>query len=509
MGNKSSTQCTPFARLMSDRTDTSEQKFMDFSHRMHRADSIWPREGCTATKALRGLVERQTGRITKSDEILLQHIAALVRERDVKSHVQNTQRVARVKRHSAVLRSDKPSVYDTSDISDSEEVIFLAQSGATAHALPDVDNKSKEAAEYSKCTSLEKQIASLRSQYNESERRLKHQTYACTHCDDSELKMNRELHKQAENEFRAIRQKLKELNKELTDMHEARKSQLPVRTIPIGEGTVERKMHRTFTPPEILALKQGFPDLSSDAHRFDDWLDQTVALYQCNHTDIEQLAIGVMPWTLSQAVRDDILWTSGNAAQRVALLKTKVREIYPIIRDWAKIAEVQPRENETPLEFLTRFRPIFYLHSGIPAASAEIPLASHFLAAWPDKVVHKLKSNTPDWQHKNVSEICTLLTHFKRVMSDKSARVARVARRQAPVYTNNTTSSQETPRPQTGPSHQHHASLYPSLEDDEGEVCYNCGGRGHWRGVCPTRSTKRGPGSRGRGRGRGARGRAT
>ena len=81
MGNNPSKAPTPFACLMAKRfEDIGHQKWMAFSDRMNQLDQFWPQNGSPATKYLRGLVERQTGHLAKSDEILLQNIATLLRE---------------------------------------------------------------------------------------------------------------------------------------------------------------------------------------------------------------------------------------------------------------------------------------------------------------------------------------------------------------------------------------------------------------------------------------------
>ena len=250
---------------MAGRTDVDAQQWADVSQRMNKQDLIWPLTGSTSTKMMRGLVERQMGRHTKTDEALLQHIAQLVRERDAKTL---TQAAARLKNAKG----------------------------------------------------------------------------------------------------RDIRKKLNELNQQVQDRHEAVRAQMPTRVI----------------------------------------------TYQCNKREIEQLAIGVVPRPLSQAVRNDPAWGNADTNFRVEILINKAKELYPVVRDRAKVTETKPRDGESPLEFLPRFRQISDLHSGIQADQAAVPLAAHSLAAWPDELVDKLKSHTPDWQNKTVAKLCTLLTHFQR-----------------------------------------------------------------------------------------------
>ena len=88
MGNNSSRIPTPFACLMSKRFDVGQQKWMAFSDRMNTLDGIWPQRGSCQTKALRGLVERQTGHVAKSDVVLLQCIEQLVQERESRTAAQ-------------------------------------------------------------------------------------------------------------------------------------------------------------------------------------------------------------------------------------------------------------------------------------------------------------------------------------------------------------------------------------------------------------------------------------
>ena len=520
MGNTSAKEPSMFARLMADRGHADAKQWMAFSKRMSKLDTVWPKNGAQSTKFLRGLVERQKGRVRKSDQVFLQHIETLVQERDTKAHTQATQaaaRVARNKRPSAVLRKGNPNVYDTSSISDTEDVYLAQGTGApnNAHALHDIDGGAIGAgviegavgkAGTAKYDSLDAEKRSLKDKQKDLDKRLEKFTAACITCDDTQLRINRQLQRQVEDECREVRHRLREIR---NIEKETSRAQLPVRIIPVGEGNAEREMHRIFTPSEIAALKQGIPDFPKEAHRFDDWLDQTVATYQCNEQDLEQLAIGVMPWALSQAAKADAQWANGNVRRRIDILKIKAQELYPIVREWSKITEVRPRDNETPHEFLIRFRPIFHLHSGIPAANADVPLAAHFLAAWPDKLVDKLKSHTPDWQHKNAAEICTLLAHFKRVKSDKDNHT-RATRRQAFVHTippayhtaPNPSYGQPPAYQQSKPQQPPRTSLYPSLEDDS-DVCFYCRKKGHWKSQCPNRPA----GSRGRGRP--ARGRPT
>ena len=82
---------------MAGRTDVDAQQWADVSQRMNKQDLIWPLTGSTSTKMMRGLVERQMGRHTKTDEALLQHIAQLVRERDAKTLTQAAARLKKAK----------------------------------------------------------------------------------------------------------------------------------------------------------------------------------------------------------------------------------------------------------------------------------------------------------------------------------------------------------------------------------------------------------------------------
>ena len=105
---------------------------------MSKLDTVWPEKGAQSTKFLRGLVERQNGRVKASDQVFLQHIETLVQEREAKAHTQATQaaaRVARNKRPSAVLRKGNANVYDTSSMSEKTIVhLHLVMPCNHAHA---------------------------------------------------------------------------------------------------------------------------------------------------------------------------------------------------------------------------------------------------------------------------------------------------------------------------------------------------------------------------------------
>ena len=520
MGNKYAKQPSAFAHLLSERSGLDARTWKAFSKRMSKVDAIWPPAGATSTRMLRGLTERQVGRHGQKDEAMLKHVALVVQDRETKTDVHTARLIARCSaRPTTTSKKVNPIALDTSDTSDTD-VVYLAQgTGAPAARAPPAAPAAVEGAEGDVGTTLsdqaiEAEVLTLRSHLKDIDHLEQHLRQRISRGRGSP-EDSQQL-SQVQNQARDARQRVKELNLIISRRHEAAYTQAPVRIIPIGEGNAVRQMHRTFTPPEIAALKQVIPDLPKDIHRFDDWLNQTVATYNCNEQDMEQLAIGVVPWALSQAARNDALWAAADTAQRIIILSAKAKELYPVVKDWAQITEAKPQDNESPLEFLARFRPIFHLHSGIPEASSAIPLATHFLAAWPTKVVDKLKSHTLDWQHKNVSELCTLLAHFKRVIADKESH-ARASRRQAPVHTVPTAppvppppvyytdlSCDQHPNTQHGPPPQ--APRRPPhvvSGDHRRDICFGCGQTGHWRNQCP--AGRRGP----RGRGRPARGRPT
>ena len=138
MGNTSAKEPSMFARLMTKRGHADEKQWMAFSKRMSKLDTVWPENGAQTTKFLRGLVERQKGRVNASDQVFLQHIETLVQERDAKAHAQATRAAARLaqnKRPSAVLRKGNANVYDTSSMSEKTIVhLHLVMPCNHAHA---------------------------------------------------------------------------------------------------------------------------------------------------------------------------------------------------------------------------------------------------------------------------------------------------------------------------------------------------------------------------------------
>ena len=163
------------------------------------------------------------------------------------------------------------------------------------------------------------------------------------------------------------------------------------------------------------------------------------------------------------------------------------------------------RTNENTTEHVT------ILIENANGNSAAALLAAHFLAASPDTLADKLERHTPGWQHKNTSELCTLLAHFKRTGPERvhqaPARTGPTTPPAPPVYRVDPNYSQPptyarpNPRPGPPPCSRNHP-LYRTPHD-KGDACFRCGQLGHWCRECP--DGRRGP----RGRGRPARGRPT
>ena len=129
MGNNYSIP-TPFACLMSKRFDVGQQKWMAFSDRMNTLDGIWPQQGSCQTKSLRGLVERQTGHVAKSDEVLLQYIATLVQERES----QAAARAARIKRRLELEQQTHDMHKDVAELCTQLTHLSVALRQAPVHA---------------------------------------------------------------------------------------------------------------------------------------------------------------------------------------------------------------------------------------------------------------------------------------------------------------------------------------------------------------------------------------